>query len=136
MSLGPQSRWKSLGVFLSKVYSQWHNILEKEEKYFEREYHTKTLTKAPGVIKQFERGQTMIHNQAEVTLNDRCKDYNSLSNITSSTSLEKQGYLFVAIEKIYFMKMIQMMQIKKNTILCYGKLQIIAPISRNTCQNL
>ena len=117
MSLGPQSRWKSLGVFLSKVYSQWHNILEKEEKYFEREYHTKTLTKALGVVKQFERGQTMIHNQAEVTLNDRCKDYNSLSNITSSTSLEKQGYLFVAIEKIYFMKMIQIMQIQENLIL-------------------
>ena len=50
--------------------------------------------------------------------------------------LEKQGYLFAAIEKIYFMKMIQMMQIQKNTILCHGKLQIIAPILRNTCQNL
>ena len=94
MSLGPQSRWKNLGVFLNKVYSQWHNILEKEEKYFEKEYHTETLTKALGVIKQFERGQTMIYNQAEVTLNDYCKEYNSLGNITSSTSSWKARLSF------------------------------------------
>ena len=85
-----------LSSFVNQGYSEWHNILEKQQRHVGNEYHSTAMTKAFGIIEKFETVVNTINYQSSQDIQSRYKTYpqiiESLARIVHL--LGRQGLAF------------------------------------------
>ena len=60
---------------MDEGYSQWHNIIEKENRHRTNSYHHKAIEQGMGLIQRFETPENTIPVQTDKTKDSRLKIY-------------------------------------------------------------
>ena len=78
---------------MDKGYSQWHNIIKKENRHRANSYHQKTIEQGMGMIQRFEAPENTIPVQTGKTKDSRLRVYPVILKRIARTvhSLGKQG---------------------------------------------
>ena len=64
-----------LSSFVNQGYSEWHNILEKQERHVGNEYHSTAMTETFGIIEKFETVINTIDYQTSQDIQNSYKTY-------------------------------------------------------------
>ena len=64
-----------LSSFVNQGYSEWHNILQKQQRHVGNECHSTALTEAFGIIEKFETVVNTIDYQTSQDIQNRYKTY-------------------------------------------------------------
>ena len=92
-TLFPDIQGKLWSSFMDKGYSQWHNIIEKENRHRTNSYHQKAIRQGMGLIQRFEAPENTIPVQTDKTKDSRWRVYPVILKCTARTIhlLAKQG---------------------------------------------
>lgn len=86
----------SLGGFVNKGYSQWHNIQEKKSRHQSNPYHEQAFQHAVGLIERFEQPENTLPVKLDSITAERYRKYPIILNILARVVhlLGKQGLAF------------------------------------------
>ena len=92
-TLFPDTQGKIRSSFMDKGYSQWHNIIEKENRHRKNSYHHKAIEQGMGLIQRFETPEDTIPVQTGKTKDSRLRVYPVILRCIARTIhlLGKQG---------------------------------------------
>ena len=82
--------------FVNQRYSEWHNILQKQQTHVGNEYHSTAMTEAFGIIEKFETVVNTIDYQTIQDIQNRYKTYPQIIEALARIVhlLERQGLAF------------------------------------------
>ena len=92
-TLFPDTQGKIRSSFMDEGYSQWHNIIEKENRHRTNSYHHKAIEQGMGLIQRFETLENTIPVQTDKTKDSRLRVYPVILKCIARAIhlLEKQG---------------------------------------------
>ena len=92
-TLFPDIQGKLRSSFMDKGYSQWHNIIEKENRHRTNSYHQKAIEQGMGLIQRFEEPENTIPVQTDKIKDSRLRVYPVILKCIATTIhlLGKQG---------------------------------------------
>ena len=70
-----RDRRSQLLSFVNQGYSEWQNILEKQQRHVGNEYHSTAMTETFGIIEKFETVVNTIDYQTSQDIQNRYKTY-------------------------------------------------------------
>ena len=74
-TLFPDNQEKIRSSFMDEGYSQWHNIIEKENRHRTNSYHNQAIEQGIGLIQRFETPENTIPVQTDNTKDSRLRVY-------------------------------------------------------------
>ena len=76
-----------LPSFVNQGYSEWHNILEKQQRHVGNEYHSTAMTETFGIIEKFETVVNTIDYQTSQDIMNKSQDKTDIKHIHKSLKL-------------------------------------------------
>ena len=90
-TLFPDTQGKIRSSFMDEGYSQWHNIIEKENCHRTNSYHHKAIEQGMGLIQRFETPEDTISLQTDNTKDSRLRVYPVILKCIASKSRERRA---------------------------------------------